>query len=116
MKTEHTIDAKGQKLGRVASRAAHLLMEKDAPTYEKHRKLGSRVTIVNAALLSITEKRGDDVRYARASGYPGNLIKETIAEVRERRGIAEVVRRAVKGMLPNNKLRPETLKRLIISE
>lgn len=115
--TTHTIDAKGQKLGRVASEAAHLLMEKDMPTFEKHRKLGSRVKVVNAGEMAITEKRASEKnRYKRASGYSGNLVIESIADVREKHGIGEVVKRAVRGMLPNNKLRPDMLKRLEVVE
>lgn len=112
----HTIDAKGQKLGRVASQVAHLLMEKDTPSFEKHRKLGSRVKVVNAGELSISEKRSKEIRYSRASGYPGNLVQENIARVRGKHGIGEVVKRAVKGMIPNNKLRPDMLKRLEVVE
>jgi len=112
----HTIDAKGQSLGRVASRAAHLLMEKDSPSFEKYRKLGSRVKIENASKIRFTEKRVDEIRYSRASGYQGNLVQETIEDVMKKHGIGEVVRRAVKGMLPNNKLRPDMLKRLEVSE
>lgn len=112
----HTIDAKGKKLGRVASEVAKLLMEKDVPSFEKHRKFGNRVIITNASKLSISEKRGDEIRYARASGYPGNLIRETINDVRGKHGIGEVLKRAIKGMIPKNKLRPDMLKRLEISE
>jgi large subunit ribosomal protein L13 len=113
----HIIDAKGKKLGRVASRAAHLLMEKDMPSFEKHRKLGSKVRIENAGGLVITEKRASEKnRYKRASGYSGNLVIESIGELRARHGIGEVVKRAVKGMIPNNKLRNEMLKRLEVVE
>lgn len=113
----HTIDAAGQKLGRVASKAAHLLMEKDTAAFEKHRKIGSRVTIINAGKLSVSEKRaGEKNRYKRASGYSGNLVIESIAELSAKHGMREVVKRAVKGMLPDNKLRPDMLKRLIVSE
>lgn len=112
----HTIDAKGKRLGRVASEAAHVLMEKDTPSFEKHRKLGSRVNIINANQLDITLKRANEIRYSRASGYPGNLVQETIQDVRDRRGIGEVVKRAVQGMIPRNKLRPEMIKRLSVSE
>lgn len=114
--TEHVIDAKGKKLGRVATQAAHLLMEKNMPQFEKRRKLGASVRIENASKIVFTEKRVSELRYARASGYQGNLVRETIDDVRTKHGVAEVVRRAVKGMLPNNKLRPEMLKRLTVSE
>ncbi len=112
----HIIDAKGKRLGRVATQAAHLLMEKDTPQFEKRRKLGAEVRIENASKILFTEKRVSEVRYARASGYQGNLVRETIDDVRTKHGVGEVVRRAVKGMLPNNKLRPEMLKRLTVSE
>lgn len=112
----HTIDAEGKKLGRVASQAAHLLMEKDTPAFERHQKAGARVTVVNASKLDISEKRGSEIRYHSASGYPGDLKRESITALAKRRGIAEVVQRAVKGMLPANKLRPGLLKRLSVSE
>lgn len=112
----HTIDAKGKKLGRVAAQAAHLLMEKDSPHFAKHKKTGARVTIVNANKLSITEKRAKETTYLRYSGYPGALKEENLIGVRSRLGIGEVIRRAVKGMIPRNKLRPDILKRLVIEE
>ncbi len=114
--TLHTIDAAGQKLGRVATQAAHLLMDKNTPAFEKHKKSNSRVHIINASKLMFTEKRVDEVRYKRASGYQGNFIQETIDQLRGRRGVGEVVRRAVKGMIPNNKLRDDLLKRLEVTE
>lgn len=112
----HTIDAKGKKLGRVATEAAHLLMEKDSPHFTKHMKMGARVTIVNASKLSITERRAADTKYLRYSGYPGALKEENLNALRDRRGIGEVVKRAIQGMIPRNKLRPEILKRLTIEE
>lgn len=116
MDNNHTIDAKGKKLGRVASEAASVLMEKHTPQFERHRKLGSHVTIINASHLDISTKRASEIRYSRASGYPGNLVQENIEDVRKKHGIGEVVKRAVKGMIPRNKLRPDMLKRLIITE
>ena len=114
--TVHTIDAAGKKLGRVASLAVHVLMEKNTPSFEKHKKNGAKVHITNAAHISFSEKRVSEVRYKRASGYPGNYKEETIADVRKKHGVEEVIRRAVKGMLPSNKLRPDMLKRLTVSE
>ncbi|MEK7613911.1 MAG: uL13 family ribosomal protein [Patescibacteria group bacterium] len=114
--TTHTIDAKGKKLGRLATQVAHLLMEKDSPAFQKHKKNGARVHVTNASKIVFTEKRTDEVRYKRASGYAGHFVEETIEQLKGRRGIGEVVRRAVKGMIPDNKLRPDILKRLEISE
>ena len=112
----HTIDAKGKKLGRLASEVAHLLMDKNVPEFEKYKKIGNKVVVTNASKINISEKRGDEIRYSRASMYPGNLVQETILDVRTKHGIKEVVRRAVKGMLPNNKLRPDMLKRLEVKD
>jgi len=112
----HIIDAQGKKLGRIATRVAHLLMEKDSPLFQKHKKGNTRVRVVNAGKILFTEKRVSEVRYKRASGYAGNYIEETIDDVRTRHGIEEVIRRAVKGMIPNNKLRPDMLKKLEVSE
>lgn len=114
--TIHTIDASGKSLGRVASQAAHLLMEKGTPAFEKHRKLGVRVAVVNAGKLVITEKRAKGTVYKSYSGYPGHLKIVDLKALREKHGIGEVVARAVKGMLPNNRLRPAMLKRLTVSE
>ncbi len=114
--TTHTIDAKGRKLGRVASEVAHLLMEKDMPAFEKHRKLGSKVKVTNAGGLDMNQKRMSEVRYVRASGYQGNIVRENISDVLKKHGVEEVVRRAVKGMIPSNKLRPDMLKRLEVTE
>mgnify|MGYP003386410691 CR=1 FL=1 len=112
----HTIDAAGKRLGRVASEAAKLLMDKDSAAFEKHKKAGARVHITNAGKLAITEKRAAGTTYNRFSGYPGGLKVDTLTQIRTRLGIAEVMRRTIKGMLPANKLRPEILKRLTVSE
>jgi len=88
----HTVDAQGKKLGRLASEVAHLLMEKDNPSFEKYRKLGSKVIVTNASKLTISEKRGDEVRYKRASGYPGNLVEETINDAEDADVISVFVR------------------------
>ena len=114
--TTHTIDAKGMKLGRLATQVAHLLMEKNSPHFTRNKKNGVKVSIINASKLSITEGRIAETTYVRYSGYPGALKKENLDSLRERRGIGEVIKRAVKGMIPNNKLRPDMLKGLSITE
>jgi len=112
----HTIDAKGKKLGRIASQIAHLLMEKDSPYFEKHRKAGAQVTVVNASKLSLTDKKQTGKTYANFTGHVGGLSFETMRELAARRGFRDVLFRAVRRMIPKNKLRPAILKRLIISE
>lgn len=113
---KHIIDAKGKKLGRVASEAAKLLMGKDSASFARHKLSGATVEIVNAGKLSISEKKRLNKGYASFSGYPGSLKFESLGHLATRRGIAVIVRHAVRGMIPNNKLRPLMLKRLTVSE
>ncbi|MDE2079272.1 MAG: uL13 family ribosomal protein [Patescibacteria group bacterium] len=112
----YTIDAKGKKLGRVASQAASILMGKNTVAFVRHKAPDVKVEIVNASKLSISEKRGTDVKYAHFSGYPGSLRFETLDALAKRRGYAEVVKHAVQGMIPRTKLRPGMMKRLVITE
>src|SRR3989344_2063977 len=109
----HTIDAKGQSLGRVASRAAHLLMGKNLATFAKNKRPETKVTITNASKLVITEKKRSQKKYLSYSGYPGGLKEETLTALMGRRGIREAIVRAVQGMIPRNKLRKDTMKRLV---
>jgi large subunit ribosomal protein L13 len=112
----YTIDADGQKLGRVASRAASILMGKNSVDFARHKAPDVRVEITNASKLSISEKHRENVRYARFSGYQGGLRFETLDALAKRRGYKEVVAHAVRGMIPKTKLRPGMLKRLIVKE
>ncbi|MEX0652330.1 MAG: 50S ribosomal protein L13 [Candidatus Paceibacterota bacterium] len=111
---EHTINAQGKKLGRVASEAAHVLMGKDTPAFAKHTVADVNVTIINSETLSITPKKASSKIYTHYTGYPGGLRKQTLEEIKEKKGIEEVIRKAVYGMLPGNKLRSEMMKHLII--
>ena len=115
MKTT-TIDASGRTIGRVASEVALALMGKDEATFERHKITGGTVTIVNAGKIKIDPRKLDTVKYAQYSGYPGGLRYETLAQVLEKKGIEEVLRRAVYGMLPGNKLRSEIMKKLTVTE
>jgi large subunit ribosomal protein L13 len=111
-----TIDAKGVTIGRVATQAAVALMGKDEATFERHMITGGTVTITNAGKIKIDPRKLDTVKYAQYSGYPGGLRYESLAQVLAKKGIEEVLRRAVYGMLPNNKLRPEIMKKLTVTE
>ncbi len=115
-KKTHTIDAKGKSLGRVASQAAALLMGKNLVEFTRHKSPIVHVTITNASKIKITEKKLDETKYLKYSGYQGGLKIESLTSLSARRGFAEGVKRAVKGMIPNNKLRPEILKSLTITE
>lgn len=112
----YTLDAKGQKLGRIASQAASILMGKNSVAFARHKSVDVKVEIINASQLSISEKHREDHKYARFSGYQGGLKFETLDALAKRRGYKEIVVHAVRGMIPKNKLRPGVLKRLIVKE
>jgi large subunit ribosomal protein L13 len=99
----YLVDADGETLGRLATRIADLLRGKGKPTYTPHVDTGDFVVVVNAEKIAVTGKKLQQKRYYRHSGYPGGLRSRTLAAQLERRP-TEVVRAAVKGMLPRNKL------------
>jgi large subunit ribosomal protein L13 len=112
---EYTIDASGRTLGRVASDAAQALLGKKSPEYVKNFVLPVTVNIVNASKLRISEKREEQTTYTRYTGYPGGLRTQTMAEMKAKKGLEEVIRTTVDGMIPRNKLRKERMKRLSIT-
>ena len=112
---EYTIDASGRTLGRVASDAAAALLGKKSPQYVKNFVLPVTVHITNASKLRISEKREATTTYIRYTGYPGGLRSQTMTELMAKKGLEEVVRKTVDGMIPRNKLRKERMKRLTIS-
>ncbi len=97
------VDAEGQNLGRLATRIAETLRGKRKPEYTPHVDSGDYVVVVNAEKIVVTGKKLEQKRYYRHSGYPGGLRSRTLAEQLERRP-TEVIRSAVKGMLPRNRL------------
>ena len=97
------VDAEGQTLGRLATRIADTLRGKQKPEYTPHIDSGDYVVVVNAEKITVTGKKLEQKRYYRHSGYPGGLRSRTLAEQLERRP-TEVLRTAVKGMLPRNRL------------
>ena len=109
----HLVDAKDQILGRLATKIARLLSGKDKVEYVPHLDVGDHVVVVNAKEVAVTGKKEKEKIYYRHSGYPGGLKAETLRELRKRRP-EEIIRRAVKGMLPKNKLQKSMLKRLHI--
>lgn len=112
----YTIDALDKSLGRVASEAAHVLLGKSGTSFTRNQITGPRVVIENAAHLKLSEGKRMGKEYTRYTGYPGGLRTDTLQQLIDRRGYAEVVRKAVYGMLPGNKLRPRLMKRLEIRE
>lgn len=111
----YTIDAKGKRLGRVATEAATYLNGKDMPDFAKHMVAPVQVKIENASHLDVTDKKKEDI-YQSYSGYPGGRSVETLEHLGKRLGYAEVVRRTVLGMLPKNKLQPLMMKNLEVTE
>jgi large subunit ribosomal protein L13 len=107
------VDAEGQTLGRLATRIAETLRGKDKPQYTPHVDTGDFVVVVNAEKVAVTGKKLDDKRYYRHSGYPGGLRSRTLREQLDRRP-EEVIRKAVKGMLPRNRLGRAQLRKLKI--
>jgi large subunit ribosomal protein L13 len=99
----YLVDAEGQTLGRLATRIADTLRGKGKPEYTPHVDTGDFVVVVNAEKIRVTGNKLDQKLYYRHSGYPGGLRSRTLRAQLERRP-TEVIRKAVKGMLPKNKL------------
>ena len=97
------VDAEGETLGRLATRIADTLRGKRKPQYTPHVDTGDFVVVVNAEKIQVTGNKLDQKRYYRHSGYPGGLRSRTLREQLDRQP-AEVIRKAVKGMLPRNRL------------
>jgi large subunit ribosomal protein L13 len=97
------VDAEGKTLGRLATQLADLLRGKRKPTYTPHVDVGDFVIVVNAEKIVVTGNKLAAKRYWRHSGYPGGIRSRTLGEQLERRP-EEVIRRAVRGMLPRNRL------------
>jgi large subunit ribosomal protein L13 len=107
------VDANGQTLGRLSTQIADALRGKRKPTYTPHIDTGDFVVVINAEKISVTGNKLTDKRYYRHSGYPGGLKSRTLAEQLERQP-EEVIRHAVKGMLPRNRLARKQLTKLKI--
>ncbi len=107
------VDAEGQTLGRVASRIARVLAGKHKPSYATHMDTGDHVIVLNAGKISVSRDKRETKVYARHSGYPGGFREETLGDLLGRRP-EEVIRRAVKGMLPRTTLGVQQLRKLKI--
>jgi large subunit ribosomal protein L13 len=109
----YLVDAEGQTLGRLATRIADTLRGKTKAEYTPHVDTGDFVVVVNAEKIAVTGKKLDEKLYRRHSGYPGGLRQRTLREQLERRP-EEVLRTAVKGMLPRNRLARTQINKLKI--
>ncbi len=113
---EYTIDAKEQKLGRLASKVAVILMGKNVTTFRKNLFPSTKVHIINASKISITDRKLDEITHSRYSGYPDGLKQKSGTIIRSQKGTEELIRHAVSRMLPKNKHRSGMLKNLSVSE
>ena len=107
------VDAADQTLGRLASRIARILEGKHKPTYAPYLDSGDHVIVLNASRVAVTRNKRETKLYIRHSGYPQGLKEETLGHLLERRP-EQVIRRAVKGMLPHNRLGAQQLRKLKI--
>lgn len=109
----HKLDAEGQSLGRLATQIANLLRGKLKPEFQAHLDLGDIVEVSNIKQAKITGKKMEQKTYYSHSGYPGGLKEKKMKDVWQN-DPAEVLRRAVKDMLPKTRLCNDMMKRLII--
>jgi large subunit ribosomal protein L13 len=105
------VDASGKTLGRLATRIADMLRGKRKPEYTPHIDTGDFVIVVNAEKIAVTGNKLEAKQYHRHSGYPGGLRTRSLGQMLERRP-EEVIRLAVRGMLPRNRLARQQLGKL----
>jgi large subunit ribosomal protein L13 len=109
----YVVNAADETLGRLATRIARVLEGKNKPTYTPSMDSGDHVIVLNAARVAVTRDKRTSKLYVRHSGYPQGFKQETLGHLLERRP-EEVIRRAVKGMLPRNRLGAQQLRKLKI--
>ena len=109
----YVIDAENQVLGKVAEKAAYVLKGKHKPTFTPHVACGDNVIIINAEKVKLTGDKLDKKVYYNHSGYPGGLRERTARTMQEKYPV-EMVERAVKGMLPKNRLGRQIFKQLFV--
>ena len=109
----YVIDAEGKSLGRVASLAAKYLLGKHEPTYTPHIDCGDNIIIINAEKVNLTGNKLENKMYYNHSQYLGGLRERTAKTMREQYPI-EMMERAVKGMLPRNRLGRQMFKKLFV--
>jgi large subunit ribosomal protein L13 len=111
----YVVDADGEVVGRIASKIASVLRGKHKPSFTPHADTGDFVIVVNAEKIKFTGAKLDQKEYLRYSGYPGGLRRRTAGEMLEKKPIA-IIEKAVKGMLPKNKLGRAMFKKLFVYE
>jgi large subunit ribosomal protein L13 len=107
----YIVDAEGQTLGRLAAELANRLMGKHKPQYSPHLDCGDNIVVINADKIAVTGNKLEAKKYYRHSGYPGGIKETKLGDLMERKPTA-ALERAVKGMLPKNRLQDARLARL----
>jgi large subunit ribosomal protein L13 len=107
----HLIDAQDVVLGKLASKAAMLLMGKTKPTYTAFLDTGDHVIVINAAKVKVTGRKEEDKLYRHFTGYPGGLVEKSLKRVRAERP-TRIVEDAISGMLPKTKLGKQMFRKL----
>ncbi len=113
VRTWHLIDVKGKVLGRVVGTIATLLQGKQKATFAPNIDGGDYVVVINASSVAVTGRKLKTKVYTQYSGYPGGLREQVMANVLKQKP-ADVIKRAVSGMLPKNKLRDKRMTRLYV--
>ena len=109
------LDAKDETLGRISSKIAFILMGKNKAQYTPHNDLGDYVVVVNAEKIKVTGNKDTQKKYYKHTGYPGGLKSSTFSEIIKKNS-GNVILKAVKGMLPKNKLSNSMISKLKIYE
>lgn len=109
----HYVDASGKVLGRFATEVVKILMGKDKPEYATNQNIGDKVVIINAEKITVTGNKAHDKLYRHYTGFPGGLREETFEKLKIRKP-EDILKRAISGMLPKNKLRKDRMSNLYI--
>ncbi|MBP9765923.1 MAG: 50S ribosomal protein L13 [Candidatus Pacebacteria bacterium] len=113
---EYILDAEGQALGRLSSEAAAILNGKKSIDFAKNEVNDVKVKILNASKIKLTGNKLKEGIHKTYSGYPGGQKIKTFVQVVERKGYKEIIKHAIYGMLPKNKLQDKKMKNLSIEE
>ncbi len=116
MTTNYTIDAQGKALGRLASEVAALLNAKNSIAFVKNRVADVEVKVINASKVKVTGNKMKESVHKSYSGYPGGLKEMPLSYIVEKKGFSELIKHAVSGMLPKNKLQDLRMKNLVIED
>lgn len=113
---KYTIDAKNKTLGRIASEAAAILRGKNETDFSPNKIPDTKLVVLNSEKIKIQENKKAQKEYKSFSGYPGGLKITVMSKILERKGIEYILKKAIYGMLPKNKLRSKMIKNIVINQ